>query len=285
MMGTLSIPVVVMKLRLLVIFAALLAACCSVVLAHELPERIGPATPSAAPLRLATGELPPYATASRPDQGIALDIVRRAFAQSGIDVQYTFKPWTRSLEEARAGQWDGTAYWGRNPQRDKGFLISDNVLTEQWVLVYRDKPGTPALEWNELRDLAGLRMGAVPSYTYTPEFWALQKEGALNVAMAVDDLANLRLLLAGRIDVVPIERNVACDLMRTYLLPDEAAQLRAHPRWLTREFTTHLMLSARLPKSTERMRAFNEGLRKLKRSKEYTAMLHLPGCSLNPDGR
>jgi polar amino acid transport system substrate-binding protein len=128
-------------------------------------------------------------------------------------------------------------------------------------------------------------MGAVPSYTYTPEFWALQKEGALNVAMAVDDLANLRLLLAGRIDVVPIERNVACDLMRTYLLPDEAAQLRAHPRWLTREFTTHLMLSARLPKSTERMRAFNEGLRKLKRSKEYTAMLHLPGCSLNPDGR
>ena len=29
-------------------------------------------------LRIATGELPPYATASRPDQGVALAIVRRA---------------------------------------------------------------------------------------------------------------------------------------------------------------------------------------------------------------
>ena len=27
-----------------------------------------------------------------------------------------------------------------------------------------------------------------------------------------------------------------------HLLPAEAAQLRAHPRWLTRQFTTHLML-------------------------------------------
>lgn len=285
MMGPMSTPVLRMNWRVPAIVAALLATHCHTVLAYDQPEGRRDATPPAAVLRLATGELPPYATASRPDQGIALDIVRRAFAQSGFDVQYTFKPWTRSLEEARAGQWDGTAYWGRNPQRDRGFLISDNVLTEQWVLVYRDKPGAPALEWNELRDLGGLRMGAVPSYTYTPEFWALQKEGTLNVAMAVDDLANLRLLLAGRIDVVPIERNVACDLMRTYLLPDEAAQLRAHPRWLTREFTTHLMLSASLPQSAARMRAFNEGLRKLKRSKEYTAMLHLPGCSLNPDGR
>jgi polar amino acid transport system substrate-binding protein len=274
-----------MNRRLLAVVVGLLATCCGLVLAHELPQGMRQEASPVAVLRLATGELPPYATASRPDQGIALDIVRRAFAQTGYDVQYTFKPWTRSLEEARAGQWDGTAYWGRNPQRDTGFLISDNVLTEQWVFVYRVKPGIPALAWNELRDLGGLRLGAVSSYTYTPEFWALQKEGALNVAMAVDDLANLRLLLAGRLDVVPIERNVACYLMRTYLLPDEAAQLRAHPRWLTREFTTHLMLGASLPQSAARMRAFNEGLRKLKRSKEYTAMLHLPGCSLNPDGR
>jgi polar amino acid transport system substrate-binding protein len=48
-------------------------------------------------VRLATGELPPYATEQRPDQGIALDIVRKAFAISGVTVHYTFKPWMRSL--------------------------------------------------------------------------------------------------------------------------------------------------------------------------------------------
>lgn len=236
-------------------------------------------------LRIVTGELPPYATEGRPDHGIALDIVRRAFGYGGYSVQYTFKPWTRSLEEARAGEWDGTAYWGRNPQRDVGFLISDNVLTEQWVLVYRDHPAAPSFDWKTLRDLQGLRVGAVQSYTYTPEFWRLQKDGTLNVALAVNDLDNLRLLLAGRLDVVAIERNVACYLMAAHLQQSEAVQLRAHPQWLTRHFPTHLMLSAKLPESAARMRAFNQGLRILQGSHEYAEILRLPGCSLNPQGR
>ncbi|MFO1249833.1 MAG: hypothetical protein U1E77_01500 [Inhella sp.] len=41
-------------------------------------------------LRIATGEFPPYATAGRTDQGIALSIVRRAFELGGHQVQFTF---------------------------------------------------------------------------------------------------------------------------------------------------------------------------------------------------
>jgi polar amino acid transport system substrate-binding protein len=236
-------------------------------------------------LRIVTGELPPYATESRADHGIALEIVRRAFQLSGYEVSYVFKPWTRALEEARAGEWDGTAYWGYNPQRDAGFLISDNVLTEQWVFVYRQAPTIPPLQWSRLADLQGLRIGAVQSYTYTPEFWRLQKSGVLNVAIAGDDLANLRLLLAGRVDVIAIERNVACYLMQAHLAPSETAQLRAHPRWLTQNFTTHLMLSRKLPQSAQRMAAFNQGLRILQRSSSYSALLQLPNCSLHAGDR
>lgn len=238
-------------------------------------------TVPATTLRIATGELPPYATEGRADHGIALRIVRQAFRLAGFDVAYTFKPWTRALEEAREGQWDGTAYWGYNPQRDRGFLISDNVLTEQWVFVYRQTPNTPAFQWTTLMDLQGLRIGAVQSYTYTPEFWQLQKSGVLRVAIAGDDLANLRLLLAGRVDVIAIERNVACYLMQAHLARAEADQLRAHPRLLTPNFTTHLMLSRKLPQSAQRMEAFNQGLRILQNSSSYSALLQLPNCSLH----
>ncbi|MBC7919082.1 MAG: transporter substrate-binding domain-containing protein, partial [Rhodoferax sp.] len=221
-------------------------------------------------LRLSTGELPPYATEQRPDQGIALDIVRRAFANADIDVQYFFKPWTRSLEEARDGKWDGTAYWGRNPTRDTGFLISDNVLTEQWVFVYRnDVLATRQFDWKQFTDLAGLRIGASKFNTYTPEFWELQKSGALKVEFAADDLSNLRLLVAGRLDLVPLERNVACYLMGAHFQPAEVAMLRAHPRLLTNNFTTHLMLSKKLPQSAARMAAFNRGLKVLQKSPHY----------------
>lgn len=232
-------------------------------------------------IRLATGELPPYATQERSDEGIALDIVRKAFAHAGMEVEYTFKPWMRSLEEARAGKFDGTAYWGRNPERDAGFLISDNVLTEQWVFVYRSGgPATSPLVWSRLEDLRNLRIGGIRSYTYSPEFWALSKADVLKVEFALDDLTNLRRLVAGRIDVVPMERNVACYLIATHFKPEEVTSLRAHPKLLTNAFTTHLMLSSAVPQSEERMRAFNAGLREIRKSKQFAQKLQVPGCAL-----
>lgn len=233
-------------------------------------------------LRLVTGELPPYATQERADQGIALNIVRQAFSQVGDTVDYTFKPWARSLEEAHMGRWDGTATWGKNPARDVGFLVSDNVLTEQWVFVYRNGPvGAPLFDWKHLADLKGKRMGAVRFNTYTPEFWDLQKTGVLTVDFSNDDLSNLRLLVAGRIDVVPMERNMACYLMKAHFKPEETANLRAHPRLLTDHFTTHLMLSAKLPASAARMQKFNRGLALLKKTPAYAQALQLEGCSLS----
>lgn len=233
-------------------------------------------------LRLVSGELPPYASEHEPDQGIALDIVRKAFAQFGYEVTYTFKPWMRSLEEARDGKWDGTAHWGKNPARDVGFLISDSILTEQWVFVYREgAPATPRFDWKSFSDLAGLRIGAVQFNTYTPEFWELQKAGTIKVEFAPDDLANLRRLVAGRVDVVPMERNMACFLMKAHFAAAEVASLRAHPKLLTNQFTTHLMLSEKLPQSAERMKAFNQGLRLVQKSSQYAEKLQQPGCSLN----
>jgi len=250
--------------------AALLALACAC------------ASAAAQVLRLATGELPPYATQERPDQGIALDIVRRAFALEGLEVEYTFKPWTRTLEESRAGLWDATAYWGRNPERDKGFLISDNVLTEQWVLVYRQAAFKDApFDWKVLSDLKDLRIGVVQSYTYTPEFWAMHKAGTLKTVVAPDDIANLRLLIGGRLDVVPMERNVACYLMQNHFMDSEVQDLRAHPRLFAPNFTTHVMFSDKLPDSAARLQAFNRGLRALKRTAVYAEKLNWPGCRLN----
>ena len=243
---------------------------------------VGPfANVRAETLRLVSGELPPYASEYEPDQGIALDIVRKAFAQAGYEVTYSFKPWMRSLEEARDGKWDGTAHWGKNPKRDVGFLISDSILTEQWVFVYREgAPATPRFDWKIWGDLAGLRIGAVQFNTYTPEFWELQKAGSIKVEFAPDDLANLRRLVAGRVDVIPMERNMACFLMKAHFAAAEVASLRAHPKLLTHQFTTHLMLSEKLPQSAARMRAFNLGLKSVQKTSQYTEKLQQPGCSL-----
>ena len=117
--------------------------------------------------------------------------------------------------------------------------------------------------------------------TYTPEFWTLQKAGILTVEFAKDDLNNLRLLVAGRIDVLPMERNMACALMKTHFKPEETLDLRAHPRLLTEHFTTHLMLSEKLPSSAARMQDFNRGLALYKKTPAYAQSLQLADCSLS----
>jgi polar amino acid transport system substrate-binding protein len=226
-------------------------------------------------LRLATGELPPYATQSRADQGIALNIVRAAFRAEGVTVEYHFLPWGRAQEEARLGKWDGTAYWGRKPERERHFLLSDNVITEQWLLLYR---AGATLEWSRWEDLGTRSIAAIRTYTYTPEFHALAAAGRLKVDWTPDDLASLRKLVAGRADIVALDRNVACHLLDTQFTPAEAAQVRAHPRLMTENFSTHLMLPRQRPESAQRLVVFNRGLAKLRSSGEYQKLLESSEC-------
>jgi polar amino acid transport system substrate-binding protein len=155
------------------------------------------------------------------------------------------------------------------------------VLTEQWVFLYSNAAAaTRNFDWKEFGDLAGLRIGVAKFNTYTPEFWALQKSGTVKMEFGADDLSNLRLLVAGRVDVVPLERNVACYLMGMHFKPEQVASLRAHPKLMTSNFTTHLMLSIKLPENTARMAAFNRGLKAFQKSLQYAQTLRLPGCSL-----
>ncbi|AKJ29630.1 substrate-binding periplasmic protein [Caldimonas brevitalea] len=227
------------------------------------------------PLRIATGELPPYATQSRDDQGIALSIVRRAFELSGYSVRYTFLPWSRALRETRQGKWDGTAYWGRAPEREAGFLLSDTVIEEEWVFLHRRDVD---FDWHTLDDLKPWRIAMIQDYSYNAGLKAMVAAGELHIDPTPDDLAALRKLIRRRVDVVPIERYVACDLISRYLNAADAAVLKAHRRPMTLQFTTHLLLPTVLPKSETRREAFDNGLKALRASGEYARLRAVVTC-------
>lgn len=226
-------------------------------------------------LRIATGELPPYATQERPDQGVALQIVHRAFALAGHSVEYHFMPWTRALEETAAGRWDATAYWGYNAERNVRFLRSDTVLAEQWVFVHRR---SMRFDWKALSDLQPYRLAIIANYTYTPEMWQLLRQGRLQGDATPDDLLALRKLLARRVDVVPIERNVACYLLARHFSLAEVEKLHVHPRLLTDSFTTHLLLPRQQVASATLLADFNRGLQQLKASGEHARLLKGVSC-------
>lgn len=226
-------------------------------------------------LRIATGELAPYATETRQDRGIALSIVRRAFELVGYRVEYTFLPWSRTLAESKMGKWDGTAYWGKKPEHAAQFFISDNVVTEQWVFVYRNDL---KFHWDSVQDLKPYRVGMIQDYTYTPEIWQAANAGVFKSEKLLDEKTLLKMMLLQRIDIAPLERNVACDMLMHSFTPQEAAKLSAFPKLMTDSFTTHLMLPRKKLESAQRLQDFNRGLEKLRASGEYAKLLAQVNC-------
>lgn len=227
------------------------------------------AAASAPVLRIATGEFPPYATASRPDQGLALAVVRRAFELVGRSVQFHFLPWPRALAETRDGRWDASAHWGATPERRRDFLLSDNLYTERWLLLHRR---AMTMDWRSVEDLRPYRLGLVPEYTYTPELWQAARSGQLRYEQPRNDVVSLRMLLLGRIDVLPLDRNVACDILARQFTPAEGLALNAHPRPLNDQFTTHVLFAPVLAESEALRAAFNRGLAQLRASGEHRRM-------------
>ena len=74
-----------------------------------------------------------------------------------------------------------------------------------------------------------------------------------------------RQLLAGRIDVFPLDKVVGFDMLHRHFSPAERARLSFHPLPL-RSDNLHLLLSREIPGNAELIERFNRGLAQLRES-------------------
>lgn len=211
---------------------------------------------------LTNGEWPPYLGEQLPHYGAASRIVTEAFAEQGIQVVWSFYPWSRALLLAERGKRDGAAIWLRSPEREARFHISDPVVESRYVLLHRaDYP----FEWSSMADLAKHRLGAAQDYFYGQDFTEAERSGLLQVKRLNSEEQGLRMLLAKRIDLFPIDEVVALAMLEDRFTPAQRSQLAAHARPLHSQ-PLHLLLSREIPANTERMRRFNLGLKVLRES-------------------
>lgn len=214
----------------------------------------------ASELRLTNGEWAPYLGAQLPHHGIASRIIEEAFALEGIQVRWEFHPWARSLRLAERGERHGSAVWLSSPERQETFLISDPVVDSNYYLFHRK---SLALDWRQLEDLAGLRLGATSGYDYGEAFQLAEARRSLQIRRLGSDLLGFRQLLAGRIDAFPMDKIVGFDLLHAQFSSAERAQLTFHPQPI-RSDSLHLLLSRKIPENAEYMRRFNAGLARLR---------------------
>jgi polar amino acid transport system substrate-binding protein len=218
-------------------------------------------------LTLSSGEWPPYLSESLPHKGVLSRIVSEAFALEGVEVRYLFRPWPRSLAEARSGEVQGSLVWSEGTPgsaRNRDFFFSKAVYKGKSVFFQRKDH---QITWTNFRDLDRLRIGGVQGYDYL-----FENVSGLRIDRAPSEELGLRMLLAGRFDIFPASADVGMFVLRTRFTDAEASRISVHPKaYNTTSY--HLILPKSLRTSQRYLKIFNKGLKRLKKSGRYAKYL------------
>ena len=218
-------------------------------------------TAAAEPVRLASLEWEPYIGPNLPEQGYVAALIRAAFAEEGLEVEFRYYPWARALHLARNGSVEGLVPEYFDASRESEFAFSDPFPGGPLVFYRRRDTAIafaadPATEpETAFRALTEWRFGVVRGYLNTPAFDAADY---LFKEEASDDATNLRKLAFGRIDLAVVDRNVAEHLMRTRY-PDYPAKLEAMQPPLA-ELDLFIAFARTSPRMEEIRARFNAGL-------------------------
>lgn len=221
-------------------------------------------------IRLANGEWPPYTGLHLSGYGCDSQVVTEAFGLENIRVEYEFLPWARGLMLSQNGAVDGAVEWaGTAEQQRTHFVSSEPLSNQQWVFFHRKDT---EVSWHRLDDLVGRTVGLTIGYAYSDLFVSLRQRHPGMFKEAASDQLNFRKLLAGRIDLFPIERAVGLHVIGKDLHARERDMLVIAPRALA-EYRTYLLLSRAIPANEQRIHLFDRGLRRLKETGRYDAIM------------
>lgn len=144
------------------------------------------------------------------NQGYMIDIARAALAKGGVEVVYKTRPWSRAIEQTREGKF--TAIIGATPEEAPDFIYPKTLqgfsTMRLWV--------RPDSNWQFKgpASLDKMKIGAIVDYSYSTlldDYFQKHHKDRDRIQLLGGENAlelNLRKLLAGRIDVLPEDKNV-----------------------------------------------------------------------------
>jgi polar amino acid transport system substrate-binding protein len=190
-------------------------------------------------------------------QGITLDVVRAAFAATGITVKFEVMPYARCMALTKAGQLLACFDTLRHPGIESDYLWHDPPMFKVQYRIYAPADSTE----QNLRpaDLEGRRVAVTHAYEYGAEFDTNPK---IVRVFSLRDESNFGMVLRGR-----AEYTLALDI-NTRLL------MKRHPELVGRfkivgavsESGVYTVFSRRYPDSRRLMARFEQGLRAVVRS-------------------
>ncbi|MCK6263598.1 transporter substrate-binding domain-containing protein [Vibrio sp. ZSDE26] len=209
---------------------------------------------------LASGEWYPYQSQSLRQGGYVSHIVSEAFRLEGYEVSVLYYPWARGFDKVKLGDIDGSFSYSKTDDREKYVLYSDIILSLP-ISVFHLKGNE--IEWENIDDLGNYELGGVLGYDYGVS--DLEKERVLTINRIQNQMGNYQKLLTGRLDVLFEYPHVAEFFIEKLQAKD---QIVMHSKQF-KVLSYSLIISKKSKRSKELIKAFNQGLRKLRETGMY----------------
>jgi polar amino acid transport system substrate-binding protein len=217
------------------------------------------------PLRLMANTSPPYADEKLPQRGLALELVGHIFAGTDITPKISIENWSRAVEGARLGVYDGLAAAWYSDERAKDLLYSQPYLRSELIILKRRGDGN---DYSELADLSGGRLGVRVDYAYGVDFAAIP---GLTLVPENHLIQNLLNMLNGRIDFVIGDQRTIIQQLHEYL-GDKVTQFEVTSIKLP-PVARHVAVSRGLKGHEKIIADFNAALEKVRKDGSHEAIV------------
>lgn len=206
--------------------------------------------------------------------GFMVEIAATIFKAKGHTVDYRVMPWTRAIQDARTGKYNGIIGAGKEDAPDFVFPAEEAALMKNALF------GKSGMTWRYtgIDSLNEKTLGVVKGYTYTEEIDSYikaneKKSQRIQVASGETALdSNVKKLISGRIDVIIEDANVMGHYLKKNALENEVQEVGEMP-------TDKLFIafSPSNPLSQNYAGMISEGLVQLRNSGELKRILEKYG--------
>jgi len=221
---------------------------------------------SPAPLILgAEDSWPPYS--DKFGRGISTNIIKAAFAKTGVETHVVVRPYARVLQDIKAGALDAGYNITRQQNTERDFIFGkEPILQAKAYWYFRADSAPPATTTKELPN--GYKVGAIIDYEYG-DLYEDERHRFKEVRVSRQTQL-IKMLLQRRIDAVLMFEEEAKQTLKEMGLSNIAIQ----KGMFNHTSDIYLAFSRKKPDSQALAKKFDEGIKKLKDTGEYKQLLN-----------
>jgi polar amino acid transport system substrate-binding protein len=220
-------------------------------------------------LNLSVCYWPGHMSKVSPKEGLIPEIVKAAFKNSGIKINYIIVNYPFSYGLAAEGFYDGTLGYHKFKEHEHLFDYSEATFTNDIVFFHLKNN---SFSWKTLDDLKGIKIGAddhrgvfkkYPQKTYGESF----VNKGLDITYITDPFLNMKKLMYEEIEVYPVPLRMGLGVLKDRF-ENSNDKFTYHPKALNRKSYHYLLLSKKVPLAKRKviLNRFNDGFKRLQKT-------------------